>query len=68
MLMTSIPSAVLFAVAKSIAAMTSLVNPAPVASSTLRPIRRAAVAAPTYLPLLAAPLPATSPATCVPWP
>jgi hypothetical protein len=47
---TSIPSAALLTVAKSIAAMTSLLNPPPVASSTFRPISRAPWATPLYCP------------------
>ena len=62
------PSALLFAIAKSIAAITSLVEPLPELFSTRSPMRRALGATPAYCPPDNAPLPATRPATCVPWP
>ena len=65
--MTSMPRSCLFAMAKAIALMTSLVLPEPVLSSTFITIRRAPGATPLYwLPL--APLLPTRPAMCVPWP
>ena len=65
--MTSMSRSSLWAMANSMAAMTALVLPLPVASSTLRPIRCTSGASPWYGP---PPLPslAIMLAMNVPWP
>ena len=68
--MMSMPSEARWSTAKSIASMTSLVMPAPSASSTLSDTMRAFEAMPRHDDVLDDRLPdcAMVPATCVPWP
>ena len=61
-------SASLFATAYSIAAMIVLIVLLPCASSAFNAMMFAPGAIALRVPLVSKPLPATMPATCVPWP